>query len=417
MNKQPSVICDSDPDAMSIDSALQRIASLVVPLESKEIIDCDRAQSRVSAENILSPFSVPSFRASAMDGYAMRMADCMQPMTISGQSLAGHPGEDRIPAGTCQRITTGARVPDDAEAVVQQENVEKRENEIIVSHAPAAGLNIRMPGSDCKQGACLLPAGCVLGAAQLALLAAHGIRRITVRKLLKVAVFSTGDELINPGDTRKDGLIHDANRPLIKALLNNPAIEVLDLGIAKDSVEEIESTLGLSAEADLIVSSGGVSVGDADHVREVLDRCGDIDLWKIAMKPGRPLTFGIINKRTPYFGLPGNPVSAAITSLFFVRPAIARLLGLELNVPPPLHLALQEDLHKNPGRLEYQRGRMICKSKDEWWVSTTGIQDSHVLSSLNSANCLIELPVESCGAKAGDKVKVIPFSHFKGDLL
>lgn len=417
MTNQKPVYCDSDPNAISIEQALQRILQTLVPVQSMKSIACSDALSRVTAEQILSPISVPSFRASSMDGYAVRVEDCHTPLQVTGQSMAGHPGVDNIPPGTCQRITTGARVPDEANAVVQQENVTLLDDIITVNHSPDVGLNIRNPGSDSQAGTCLLPMNCRLGAAQLALLAAHGITRITVRKRLKVAVFSTGDELVNADTARSNGQIFDANRPLLKALLDNPAIELIDLDIARDTTQSINAVLDETQNADVIISSGGVSVGDADHVRTVLEQRGEISLWKIAMKPGRPLTFGLIDDGTPYFGLPGNPVSAAITCLLFVKPAIACLMGVQEVLPPPMHLPLKGNLKKNPGRVEYQRGQIVSGEQGGWLVSTTGLQDSHVLSSLHQANCLIELPIDSAGAMNGDRVKVYPFSHFSQNRL
>lgn len=417
MKNQNPVYCDSDPDAISIEQAVQRILQKLVPIQTTESIACSSALSRVTAEQILSPGSVPSFRASAMDGYAVKVEDCNKPLQIIGQSMAGHPGDDHIVTGTCQRITTGARVPDEANAVVQQENVSRVDNTVTITQIPARGLNIRDPGSDSQAGTCLLPKNSVLGAAQMALLAAHGISSVNVRKRLKVAVFSTGDELVEAGSKRASGQIFDANRSLLKALLENSAVELIDLNIASDTRQSIHSVLDKAQGADLIVSSGGVSVGDADHVRSVLEQRGEISLWKIAMKPGRPLTFGMIDNGIAYFGLPGNPVSAAITCLLFVKPAIACMMGLEETLPPPLHLPLKGSLKKNPGRVEYQRGQIARCDLGSWHVSTTGLQDSHVLSSLHQANCLIELPLDSAGAGSGETVKVYPFSHFGPNRL
>lgn len=417
MNTQSPIACDADPEAISIAEARKRISESLSPLSSTQSIACSIALSRITAKAVLSPISVPSFRASAMDGYAVKVQDCHSDLLIAGHSLAGHPGIDKMPDGTCQRITTGARVPDEADAVVQQENVARKDDLISVLKQPAIGLNIRVPGSDSMAGTSLLPTGCVLGAAELALLAAHAINQVEVRSPLKIALFSTGDELVDSTSTRGTGQIYDANRPLLKALLNDPSIDIIDLGIVQDSPEEINNILQKALSADLILSSGGVSVGDADHMRSVIEQIGRINLWKIAMKPGRPLTFGKLTGDTPYFGLPGNPVSAAITCLLFVKPAIQHLLGLPRQAAPALYLPLTDKLNKNPGRVEFQRGQMICEENDQWMVSTTGMQDSHVLTSLHKANCLIELPLESTGANVGDLVKVIPFSNFAGNTL
>jgi molybdopterin molybdotransferase len=417
MNKQTPVFCDADPSAISIEEAQHRISKALPDSQSSTSIACSSALSRIVAESIHSPISIPPFRASAMDGYAVKVKDCQAPIAVKGKSMAGHPGNNNLPDATCQRITTGARVPDEADAVVQQENVTYSDARIVVNIQPTLGLNIRNPGSDSQQGAELLKAGTVLGAAELALLAAHGITDISVSDALTVALFSTGDELVDADRALSEGQIYDANRPFIKALLESPSVKVIDLGIARDTEQSIEAILQNADEADVIISSGGVSVGEADHVRSVLERRGSIGLWKIAMKPGRPLTFGLIDDGTPYFGLPGNPVSAAITSLLFVRPALAQLLGTKLHPLPTLQMPLCSPLVKNPGRVEYQRGRIAKNEAGQWQVSTTGMQDSHVLSSLHLADCLIELPLDSTGGLPGDMVQVIPFCHFKGSYL
>jgi len=352
-----------------------------------------------------------------MDGYAVRCSEVDSTLSITGQSFAGHPGPDSMPAGSCQRITTGARVPNDADAVVQQENTDKVEGAIVIRKAPTSGLNIRPPGSDSQAGARLIQTGTLLGAAQLALLAAHGIDKIQVRKQLHIALFSTGDELSEPQQSLSPGRIYDANRPLLKAMFASPAIRITDLGICSDNEIDIESTLFGARGADLVISSGGVSVGDADHVRAVLERVGSVDIWKIAMKPGRPLTFGFSQSNQAYFGLPGNPVSAALTGLLFVKPAIRRMLGMTPLENPPIQLPLHGQISKLPGRVEFQRATMQIDEDGEWQVFTTGLQDSHVLTSLHRANCLIKLPLGSSGANSGDIVHVIPFLHFSDGIL
>lgn len=413
MNLPPRTDCDADPNAITIKEALSRIENRLPSINRHETIDCIAALGRVTATAVHSPISVPPFRASAMDGYALRVSEANAiSLSIKGRSFAGHPGPDSIQAGTCQRITTGARVPDDANAVVQQENVAISGSSIRVNKQPEAGLNIRLPGSDSQEGDLLIEAGTRIGAAQLALLMAHGISKISVHKQIHIAVFSTGDELVNPPQQLQTGQIYDANRALLISLLSNPAVHVSDLGICKDTESAIQEILEKASQADLVVSSGGVSVGEADHVRAVLEKSGRVDLWKIAMKPGRPLTFGFSKPSQAYFGLPGNPVSAALTALLFVKPTIRTLLGMRALEQPKLELPLTSNLSKLPGRVEYQRA-ILCKDEEgRWQVSTTGLQDSHVLSSLNKANCLIELPVESQGAKIGDIVQVIPFTHF-----
>lgn len=417
MNSTPRVECDADPDAISIEAARARITNVLPLVTMTELVGCDVAYGRVCSDDVRSPISVPPFRASAMDGYAVRCSEKSSNLTLLGQSLAGHPGLDTLPAGSCQRITTGARVPDEADAVVQQENTDKIGNSIVINKAPAIGLNIRLAGSDSQAGELLIKAGTRLGAAQLALLAAHGIDKISVLRQLHVALFSTGDELAKPQLSLKPGQIYDANRALLIAMFACPAVRITDLGICADTEIDIETTLEKARSADLVISSGGVSVGDADHVRAVLDRAGRVDIWKIAMKPGRPLTFGFSHSNQAYFGLPGNPVSAALTGLLFVKPAIRKMLGMPPLANPPMQLELKGDIAKLPGRVEFQRATMQIDDHGQWQVVTTGSQDSHVLTSLHKANCLIELPIESSGAISGDIVHVIPFSNFSDGIL
>ncbi|MGQ7845021.1 molybdopterin molybdotransferase MoeA [Granulosicoccus sp. 3-233] len=417
MKLPPRVINDADPSALTIEEALLRIRNALPQLKDVQTVDCLNALGRITAADIHSPMSVPPFRASAMDGFAVRVADCHSALRLDGQSMAGHPGSDRLAPGSCQRITTGARVPDDADAVVQQENTECNDGTVTIRVMPQPGLNVRNPGTDSRQDDLLINAGTRLGPSQLALLAAHGVSNVEVVRKLVVALFSTGDELRKPGNRLEPGQIYDANRPLLQSMLHDHGVEVIDLGICKDSEAALEQRLSASQDADLVISSGGVSVGEADHVRQVLARAGQINFWKIAMKPGRPLTFGISRPGQAYFGLPGNPVSAALTTLLFVLPSIRHMLGRSLELPPALQLPLTDELHKNPGRVEYQRAIMQQDANGNWQVGTTGLQDSHVLSSLHKANCLIELKSDSQGAAIGDSVRVFPFSHFAEPVL
>lgn len=417
MNQADVVVNDADPNAITIEEARARICRSLNPCEQSEIINSSAALGRVISRDVVSTVDVPSFRASAMDGYAVRTNECGSPLTITGQSLAGHPGDDQLPVYGAQRITTGARVPDDADAVVQQENVTLDGDTITINKQPNKGLHIRLPGSDSAVGNTILSTSDRIGPAERALLAAHGVVQVSVLRKLRVAVFSTGDELVEPGVERQPGQINDANRALLISMLESASVELLDLGIAVDTENDLQRIIDASASADLVVSSGGVSVGDADYVKTVLERNGSMDIWKIAMKPGRPLTFGFLSPSRAFFGLPGNPVSAALTCLLFVKPAIDYLCGIQTKYHPALKLPLKGKLKKNPGRVEYQRAVMDENSDGSWFVTTTGLQDSHVLSSLHKANCLIELPLESTGANEGEDVRVFPFTCFAASPL
>lgn len=352
-----------------------------------------------------------------MDGYAYRHDEGSNTLAISAQSLAGHPSSDGANRFECHRITTGARVPEFADTVVQQENVEIKDDQLIIKQHPVKGFHVRVAGSDSQKDTLLMTSGQRLAAAQIASLYSHGITEVEVVRQVQVAVFSTGDELIEPGNTLETGQIYDANRALLSSLLNSPAVVVTDFGIVEDSVAALQNVFDRCADADLVLSSGGVSVGDADFVRPVLEEKGDLHVWKIAMKPGRPLTFGLLNKQQPYFGLPGNPVSAAVTCMMFVIPALQTLLQQTPTKLPRLTARLTSRLKKLPGRIEYQRGMLSQSESGDWVVSTTGLQDSHVVTSLHKANCFVELDFESAGAAAGEMASVIPFEHFSESIL
>jgi len=408
---------DADPNSISIEAALKEIISHVTTIDQFETVAVRQAFGRILSIDLNSPIDVPSFRASAMDGYAYKHADGAHDLYISDHSLAGHPSSNNANIRECHRITTGARVPDFADTVVQQENVKVSDNIVKIKQQPDKGHHVRAAGSDSAKGTLLMSKGQRIGAAQIATLCAHGIVEIDVYRPLKIAVFSTGDELIDTGDTLPAGCIYDANRALLCALLESPSVEVNDLGIVEDSVDALQNVFAHCGSSDLILSSGGVSVGDADFVRPVLERIGTLHIWKIAVKPGRPLTFGLLNDNQPYFGLPGNPVSAAVTCLLFVQPAIRRLLGQKSVEMPRISAQLNSPLKKLPGRVEYQRGLLEQDASGKWGVSTTGLQDSHVVSSLHKANCFIELGFDNAGAEVGETVAVVPFEHFTESVL
>ena len=417
MTKDTSCCSDADPTAMSIEQVRSSIDAAVTAITESELIGIELARGRILAVDIHATMNLPPFRSSAMDGYAFRHAEASHPLKIVGKSLAGHPGDNLLPTRTCQSITTGARVPDDADTVVMHENTQLENGELCVKIVPALGFNVRQPGSDSPIGQCLLKSDQRLRAAELALLAAHGIEHVTVKRRLRLALFSTGDELKDAGEPLQTGQIYDANRPLLTSLLIDPAIDIIDLGIYRDNLPSLNAAFDDAANSDVVVSSGGVSVGDADFIRPLLEQRGRVHLWKVAMKPGRPLTFGFINKHQAYFGLPGNPVSAALTCLIFVNPALCNMLSQQQQNLPTVEAILTTALHKLPGRVEYQRGILTKDDTNGWSVSTTGLQDSHVLSSLQQANCLIELPLESAGHNAGDRVMTIPFAHFSEPML
>ena len=401
----------ADPSAMSLPEARRRLLESLVPIEGVETLGLVAAAGRTLAEDVHATVDVPPFRASAMDGHALRASEAHGPLREIGVSLAGHPGPDRLGSGECVRVTTGARVPDDADAVVQSENLERIGDEVHVRVAPTPGHHVREAGSDSRRGERLASAGDRLRPSLLAVLASHGIGTATVRRPLRVALLSTGDELREPGAALGPGQVHDANRPLLATLLAAPGIEIVDLGIVADTPEALAAALASRADVDAWVSSGGVSVGEADHVRDALGAGGEIVFWKVAMKPGRPLAFGRV-AGVPWFGLPGNPVSAAVTSLLLVRPALAALSGRSPSAVHGIEARMEGTLTKVPGRLEFQRGRLRTDERGRRRVADAGLQESHGLRSLARADCLVELPADSRGAADGELVTVHPFELF-----
>ncbi len=404
---------DLDPSAMSIDAARNKIFALLPDFDETETLATASSRGRIAADTIVAPNPVPAFRNSAMDGYAFKHEDQLTTLKIIDKSLAGHPSRNQLTSGECVRITTGARLPDDADTVVQQENVSVSEQNLVIEKLPEKGFHVRQIGSDLNAGASLITSGTHLSPASLAVLTSHGISSISVKKKLKVAVFSTGDELVDAKPNVNAAQIIDANRCLLSNMLSNEHTDVFDLGIVADNLESLATKFNEAASsADIVLSSGGASVGDADYIKTVLEEHGKMHMWKVAMKPGRPLVFGLLQSNTPYFGLPGNPVSAAVTCLQFVKPSIRYMLGQAQAQLPHLSATLLSDTKKLPGRTEFQRGVLSIDEKGTCSVDSTGVQDSHMISSLQHANCFIELDSDSDGAKAGEQVNVLPFSLF-----
>lgn len=350
-----------------------------------------------------------------MDGYACREEDLADGATLAlaGESLAGHPFAGTLSTGECVRITTGAAVPDSADTVVIQENTTVTGNEVRLVTAPAPGANIRTIGHDVRKGDLVVRRGQLLNAMDLGWVAACGVPVVEVFRLPKVAVFSTGDELVAPGGELTDGQIFDSNRFAVAALLGHLPAEVTDLGILKDDPATIEASLAEAARThDLLLTSGGVSVGDADYVKEVIDRLGELTLWRLNLKPGKPLAFGhAAGKR--FLGLPGNPVSTIVTFLLVARPVVLKLAGAEQRPPLMQSAKLKEPIRHNPGREEYQRGIMVDEA-DGTWVQVSGDQSSNRLATFSGADCLIRIPKASADLDAGAIVDVLPFYGLLG---
>lgn len=414
MNRQAAPFsCDFDAASITVSEATGRIMQSVDSVRERENVPLVSALGRVVANDIASPAEVPNHTNSAMDGYALRGAELavsgVKKFRVAGTAMAGAPYCGRVEPGECVRIMTGAVMPDGTDTVVMQERVQEDANGIVVSGEEKAGANVRYAGEDIGCGDLVIGKGTRIGASQLGLLASLGLSEIEVVRRPRIAYFSNGDELRPVGTPLELGEVYDSNRYTLFAMLQELGVEPVDLGVVRDDPEMIASTIQTAAvESDLVISTAGASVGDADYIREILSRLGQVAFWKVAVKPGRPLSFGKLGQ-TLFFGLPGNPVSVMVTFQIFVKPAISKLAGESEFFEPRLLLRTVSDLRKRPGRMEYQRGVMSIDESGETVVSTTGDQGSGILSSMSRANCFIILPDDSDGAEAGDRVEVQPF--------
>lgn len=401
---------------LPLEQALQAMLEALSPLTQTETIALEDAAGRITASDITSPLDVPSFANAAMDGYAVRLSDVTSSiMPVAGKAFAGVPFQGEWPAGSCIRIMTGAPVPEGAEAVIMQEHAEPEANGVRFSHPVKAGQHIRLAGEDIRRGARVLPAGMLLGPAELPLLASLGIATLDVTRRLRVAVFSTGDELQPVGQPLQPGHIYDTNRFAVRLMLEKLGCEIQDLGIIGDNPDALRAAFHQAdSHADLVISSGGVSVGEADYTKQILDDIGNIHFWKLAIKPGKPFAFGKL-RHAWFCGLPGNPVSAAVTFYQLVQPLIARLSGHHhWQLPPRVRVKTTAALKKTPGRLDFQRGVLSRNANGELTVCSTGHQGSHVFSSFSLANCFIVLESERGFVEAGEWVEVEPFNALLG---
>jgi molybdopterin molybdotransferase len=399
---------------LSIEDALDKIKAAVSPVSDTETLDLRLGLGRVLAESVYAPIDIPHDRNSAMDGYAFSSCDWtdgqMFTLRLAGTSWAGRPFLGQLQAGECVRIFTGAVVPTQADSVIMQEQVQVQQQTIHFSADTRILQNIREIGEDVKQGSCLITEPKKLSAVDLGLLASAGVERLSVKRQLKVAYFSTGDELTALGLPLESGKIYDSNRTLLSGLLADPSYSVVDLGVIPDNKQLLEdSFIAAAKNYDVLITTGGVSVGEADFVKEILHSCGDVNFWKIAIKPGKPLAFGKIGA-CHFFGLPGNPVAVVVTFQQIVAPALRQLSGAPFVQPLRLTATCTTTLKKAPGRKEYQRGILSQDENGEFFVASAGLQGSHILSSLSQSGCYIVLPKICAGVQAGEPVTVEPFS-------
>lgn len=406
---------------LSLADAQALACRFAAPVDACDTVPLHDALDRVLAADVNAPFDIPAYDNSAMDGYAfdgsaLALASAADiALTVAGTALAGHPFDGAVVPGTCIRIMTGASMPAGCDTVIPQERV-RVDGDVIRFAAldVARGANCRRAGEDLARGACALAAGRILRPSDLGLLASFGLREVTVRRRVRVAVFSTGDELREPGEPLGRGTLYDSNRGMLVAMLERLHIDALDLGIVRDDPAALERALrdAAAAGADAVITSGGVSVGEADFTRDVMARLGDVTFASLALRPGRPLACGTLARTCDghvlFFGLPGNPVASAVTFYAIVRPALLTLAGAHAS-PPAMYTARStQALKKRPGRTEYLRAIATRAADGQWHAAPAGSQSSASLSGLAAANCFIVLGHDSAAVDAGAPVDILP---------
>jgi len=404
-----SCLDDYDPNALRVDKALEAIRACLSPITASENIEIRQALGRVLAQDMVPAINVPAHDNSAMDGYAVRFSDLQAGDTVldeAGSAFAGRTFQGKVEPGQCVRVMTGAVMPLGTDTVVIQELARRDGNRILIPPGQKKAQNVRYAGEDLKAGSAVLRSGKQISPADLGLIASLGIGRLAVKRKLRVAFFATGDELASIGAPLKEGELYDSNRYTLHGMLARLGVEITDLGVVRDDPKLLEAAFRRAAKnADAVITTGGVSVGEADFTRELMAKLGEVLFWKIAMRPGRPMAFGRIDDAF-LFGLPGNPVAVMVTFYQFVRDALLHLSGRTDDYSIPLLKAKAgEPLRKVPGRTEYQRG-ILFREGNEWQVRTTGQQGSGVLRSMSEANCFIVLEHERGKVDAGDLVSV-----------
>ncbi len=411
--KDFSCMDDYDPNSLPADVALDTIVNSLNEIQGEEKVPVRSALNRILARDIHSRINVPAGINSAMDGYALNSsdipADGVTQLDVVGTSWAGIPLERPVKSGECARIMTGAILPDGTDTVVIQESVERDGDVIRLDSDIRPGDNVRQAGEDLAIGDLVLARGSRITAADLGLLASLGLPEVMVKRRLRVAFFSTGDELRSVGEQLDPGSVYDSNRYTLFGMLTRLGCELLDMGVVRDKREDVEKAfVDAAANADVVITSGGVSVGEADFVKETLEKLGKVEFWKVAMKPGRPLAFGRVQEAA-FFGLPGNPVSVMVTFYQFVQPSLRKLMGEPNTQNLTVKVRSASKLKKRPGRMEYQRGILQRGENGELEVHKTGAQGSGILSSMSQANCFIILPIDSATVEPGEWVDVQPF--------
>ncbi|HHF2970449.1 TPA: bifunctional molybdopterin-guanine dinucleotide biosynthesis adaptor protein MobB/molybdopterin molybdotransferase MoeA [Vibrio diabolicus] len=409
--EKDAACCDTlSPAFLSVVQGQEKILSLVNTVSEIEACKIENAYGRVLAEHIISPVNVPQYTNSAMDGYAIRSDDIdRDSYQVVAEVMAGHAYDQPLEVGQAVKIMTGAPTPLNGDTVVMREQASQEGDKVTFNGANIkAGQNVRQAGEDLAIGSDVFTAGTRLASPEMGMIASLGFGEANVFRKLKVAVFSTGDEVQAPGTEQKANSIYDSNRFTIMGMLEKLGCEILDFGILEDNEQlMIEALENASAQADVVMTSGGVSVGDADYIKLALDKLGQIDFWRINMRPGRPLAFGQINNK-PFFGLPGNPVAVMVSFINFVEPAIRKMQGEQGWKPLKVNAIANESLRSRQGRTEFSRGIYELDETGRLTVRTTGKQGSGILRSMSEANCLIEISPAIDTVKAGESVTIIP---------
>ncbi|AWG83956.1 bifunctional molybdopterin-guanine dinucleotide biosynthesis adaptor protein MobB/molybdopterin molybdotransferase MoeA [Vibrio parahaemolyticus] len=409
--EKDAACCDTlSPAFLSVVQGQEKILSLVNTVLEIEACKIENAYGRVLAEHIISPVNVPQYTNSAMDGYAIRSDDVdRDSYQVVAEVMAGHAYDQPLEVGQAVKIMTGAPTPRNGDTVVMREQASQEGDKVTFNGANIkAGQNVRQAGEDLAIGSDVFTAGTRLASPEMGMIASLGFGEANVFRKLKVAVFSTGDEVQAPGTEQKANSIYDSNRFTIMGMLEKLGCEILDFGILEDNeLLMIEALENASAQADVVMTSGGVSVGDADYIKLALDKLGQIDFWRINMRPGRPLAFGQINNK-PFFGLPGNPVAVMVSFINFVEPALRKMQGEQGWKPLKVNAIATENLRSRQGRTEFSRGIYELDDTGRLTVRTTGKQGSGILRSMSEANCLIEISPAIDTVKAGESVTIIP---------
>jgi len=400
-----------DPNALSVEDALSKIISSTKIKKSYECVKLKDSYKRVLAKDIKANKNIPNYKNSAMDGFAVNLSETSKKDFIFnciGESFAGHPFKGKVRANEAIKVMTGALVPDSCNAVIMKEMVTEKDNLIFIKSKIAKNQNIRFPGEDIKKNDLVLSKGKEIDEIDIGILASLGESNVYVYAKPMIGFFSTGDELISIGKEISKSQVYDSNRYLLHGLLQKYPVKIKDYGVVKDNMSSITNKLNLaSSECDLLLTTGGVSVGDADYIKDALNKIGKINFWKISVKPGRPLAYGKINKCL-FFGLPGNPVSVVVTFNLFVDAAIKKISGQIVNNKLSLVAKLENEIKKRKGRKEYKRG-VLTVNKGNLFVRCLTSQGSNILSSLKYANCYIELDEAIDKVSKGTYVKTIPF--------